>query len=55
MVDDLQATGGTHNASCEQVEQVGGTVGGATALIELEALGGRARIAPRDVHTVIRF
>jgi adenine phosphoribosyltransferase len=53
--DDLLATGGTLKACCELVERVGGTVGGATALIELEALGGRARIAPRDVHTVIRF
>jgi adenine phosphoribosyltransferase len=55
VVDDLLATGGTLKACCELVERVGGTVGGATALIELEALGGRARIAPRDVHTVIRF
>jgi len=55
VVDDLLATGGTLKACCDLVERVGGTVGGATALIELEALGGRARIAPRDVHTVIRF
>ena len=55
VVDDLLATGGTLQACCELVERVGGAVGGATALIELEALGGRARIAPRDVHTVIRF
>jgi adenine phosphoribosyltransferase len=55
VVDDLLATGGTLKACCELVERVGGVVAGATALIELEALGGRARIAPRDVHTVIRF
>jgi adenine phosphoribosyltransferase len=51
----LLATGGTLKACCELVERVGGVVAGATALIELADLGGRALIAPRDVHTVIRF
>ena len=55
VVDDLLATGGTLKACCELVERVGGVVAGATALIELADLGGRALIAPRDVHTVIRF
>lgn len=55
VVDDLLATGGTLKACCELVERVGGVVAGATALIELADLGGRATIAPRDVHTVIRF
>lgn len=55
LVDDLLATGGTLKACCELVERVGGVVAGATALIELADLGGRAVIAPREVHTVIRF
>jgi adenine phosphoribosyltransferase len=55
VVDDLLATGGTLKACCELVERVGGVVAGATALIELADLGGRALIAPRAVHTVIRF
>jgi len=55
VVDDLLATGGTLKACCELVERVGGVVAGATVLIELADLGGRALIAPRDVHTVIRF
>jgi adenine phosphoribosyltransferase len=55
VVDDLLATGGTLKACCELVERVGGVVAGATALIELADLGGRALIAPRNVHTVIRF
>jgi adenine phosphoribosyltransferase len=55
VVDDLLATGGTLKACCELVERVGGVVAGATALIELADLGGRAVIAPREVHTVIRF
>ncbi|MBL9140228.1 MAG: adenine phosphoribosyltransferase [Phycisphaerae bacterium] len=55
VVDDLLATGGTMKACCELVERLGGRVEGCTVLIELQALGGRARLAPRQVQSVIQY
>jgi len=43
--DDLLATGGTAAALCELVVRLGGTVVGASFLIELAFLGGRERLA----------
>jgi adenine phosphoribosyltransferase len=53
--DDLLATGGTAAALCELVEQLGGTVAGCGFLIELAFLRGRARLAPREVHALLRY
>jgi adenine phosphoribosyltransferase len=56
MVDDLLATGGTMQASCELAEKTGATIAGITVLIELDFLKGRdrmARFAP--VHSVLNF
>jgi adenine phosphoribosyltransferase len=53
--DDLLATGGTAAALCELVEQLGGQVVGCGFLIELAALGGRARLAPHDVHALLLY
>ena len=53
--DDLLATGGTARALCELVEQLGGTVVGCGFLIELAFLDGRARLAPYDVHALMRY
>lgn len=53
LVDDVLATGGTLAASCELVEQVGGTVTGIGVLLELNALGGRDRLPGRVVHTLL--
>jgi adenine phosphoribosyltransferase len=53
--DDLLATGGTATALCELVEQLGGEVVGCGFLIELAFLGGRARLAPREVHALLSF
>ena len=39
--DDLLATGGTALALCELVERLGGTVVGASFLVELGFLAGR--------------
>ena len=53
--DDLLATGGTARALCQLVEQLGGTVVGCAFLIELGFLGGRAQLAGRDVHALLRY
>jgi adenine phosphoribosyltransferase len=55
MVDDLLATGGTMKAACELVEKVEGEILGITCLIELTDLGGRQKLAPHDIHTVISY
>ena len=53
--DDLLATGGTAVAVCDLVEQLGGEVVGCNFLIELSFLGGRERLAPRDVHSLLTY
>jgi adenine phosphoribosyltransferase len=53
--DDVLASGGTAAAVCELVERLGGVVAGCVFLIELSFLGGRARLAPRRVLTLIDY
>ena len=53
--DDLLATGGTAQALCSLVEQLGGTVTGCGFLIELGDLRGRDRLVPRDVHALLTY
>ena len=53
--DDLLATGGTADALCRLVEQAGGEVAGCAFVIELEFLGGRRRLAGRDVLSLVAY
>jgi adenine phosphoribosyltransferase len=53
--DDLLATGGTAGALCELVGDLGATIVGCAFLIELSFLGGRERLAPLTVHTLIDY
>ena len=53
--DDLLATGGTARALCDLVEDRGGHVVGCAFLVELAFLGGRERLAPFDVHTLVSY
>ncbi len=55
IVDDLLATGGTASAACELVEKLGGEVVACAFVIELTALGGRRRLAPRRVTSLIQY
>ncbi len=54
VVDDLLATGGTALANIQLAEQLGGTVVGTLFFIEIEDLGGRARLAGYPVFSLIR-
>ena len=53
--DDLLATGGTAKALCELAEQLEGKVVGCAFLIELAFLGGRQRLEPRDVRSLVTY
>ena len=53
--DDLLATGGTAGALCDLVAGLGGEIAGCTFLVELGFLGGRARLAPHDVYSLIEY
>jgi adenine phosphoribosyltransferase len=53
--DDLLATGGTAQALCELVEQLGGEVLGCSFLIELSFLEGRRRLHGRHVHALLEY
>jgi adenine phosphoribosyltransferase len=55
VVDDVLATGGTMKACCDLVDDLGGDLVGIAVLIELAGLNGRAKIAPRPVHSVITY
>lgn len=55
IVDDLLATGGTAAATIELVRRTGGEVVGCAVVIELDPLGGRVRLAPTEVHSLIRY
>ena len=55
MVDDLLATGGTMQASCQLLSNLQADIVGIAILIELEALGGRRRLEPHQVHSVLSY
>ncbi|AYF99314.1 adenine phosphoribosyltransferase [Protaetiibacter intestinalis] len=49
LVDDVLATGGTLGASQRLIERAGWVLAGTAVVLELEGLGGRERLAPREV------
>ena len=55
LVDDLIATGGTAAASCELIEKLGAQVAGCAFVVELDGLGGRARLASHRFHSLLRY
>ncbi|HKU40074.1 MAG TPA: adenine phosphoribosyltransferase [Polyangiales bacterium] len=55
VVDDVLATGGTANATCELVRKLGGEVIGASFVIELTFLSGRDRLRPIAVSSLLQY
>src|ERR1700722_3709370 len=53
--DDLLATGGTAGALCDLVAGLGAEIVGCAFLVELSFLGGRERLAPHGVHSLIQY
>ena len=52
MLDDVLATGGTVDATCTLLERAGAVVAGVGVVLELAELGGRQRLAGREVHAI---
>lgn len=55
IVDDLLATGGTAKASCQLIEALGAQVAALAFMVELKALGGRERLAPHPIHSLLEY
>jgi adenine phosphoribosyltransferase len=53
--DDLLATGGTAAALADLVTKLGGEIVACAFLVELSFLGGRERLAPHPVHSLINY
>lgn len=53
--DDLLATGGTAEAMCGLVEDLGGIVAGVAVVVELSFLPGRERLAPHEVLALVSY
>jgi adenine phosphoribosyltransferase len=55
LVDDVLATGGTMKASCDLIRKAGGEVVGCAFLIDLTFLGGRDKLRPYEVFSLISY
>ncbi|ROR32658.1 adenine phosphoribosyltransferase [Inmirania thermothiophila] len=55
LVDDLIATGGTLGACATLLTEHGVEVLGALCLVELDGLGGRGRLAPVPLHSIVHY
>jgi len=55
IVDDLLATGGTARAALQLVQKLGACVIKVIFVVELEGLGGRERLAPAEISSLMTF
>jgi adenine phosphoribosyltransferase len=55
LVDDLLATGGTAEASCQLIEKLGAKVEALAFVIELDFLQGKERLSPYKIHSLLHY
>ncbi|MDT8407238.1 MAG: adenine phosphoribosyltransferase [Methylococcales bacterium] len=55
LIDDILATGGTAQASCQLVEKLGAKVFALAFVAELDFLNGRSRLPGRDIHSLLHY
>ncbi len=55
IIDDVLATGGTASATARLVETLGGVIAGLGFVIEIDDLGGRARMGERQVKSLLHY
>ncbi|REJ91238.1 MAG: adenine phosphoribosyltransferase [Planctomycetota bacterium] len=55
LVDDLLATGGTMEACVQLAEQSGASIVGCAFVVELAFLGGRDKLAPHEVVSLLKY
>ena len=55
LVDDVLATGGTMEATCQMVEKLGGHILGISFLIELDFLKGREKLKNYKVNSLLHY
>lgn len=55
LVDDVLATGGTAAASVDLLSRLGAEIVGCAFVLELDALGGRARLTGQRFHSVLHL
>ncbi len=55
LVDDLLATGGTAGAAIRLLEDLGASIAGVSFLIELSFLGGREKLLPHPVTSILAY
>jgi adenine phosphoribosyltransferase len=53
--DDLLATGGTMNAVCQLIENLGGEIVQVSFIIELSFLNGRYKLKSYDVRSIVNY
>jgi len=53
--DDLLATGGTMEAACGLIEELGGVIVGVSFLVELTFLHGRQRLSRYPIHSLVQY
>ena len=55
IVDDVLTTGGTAAATAKLVETLGGVVAGLAFLLEIDDLGGRAKLGERTAQALLHY